>query len=567
MFEYSHLLLLLLMLPFIFIAFFVEIFLYRKRTQKIAGANKEMIIPYFTEGQKWIRNIFYTIGFIFIVLSVARPKWGIEEINQKIVGRDILVLIDVSVSMSVPDVFPTRLELVKRTLNKMLDSGVTDRIGIMVFTSETELLVPLTHDYSALSYFIDSIHPGMIGTGGTDISKGLVDAISFFDDSSVSDKMILLITDGEDLSKNKEENITKIKKSKIKVYTVGVGTTNGQPVPVRNEKGEIESYLRDRSGNPVVSKLDESFLKELSTISNGTYFRASTISDDFITFINTISAIKRTSKDNQQVRQIKDQYILFLGPALFFLCIGFLLDLGKLYKKEKRWVLSNIFNKTILIFSVLFVFNLQLISQENVKNNSLSNSIYKNGAFLGNHYFNKKDYSKALKEYARSINSFKQDNLAKLHFNIASVFEKMNDFENADKSYAKAIENTKNELILSDIYYNRGIINFKNKKIKESVSYFKESLKNNPTDEARYNYSIAKLFLNQENSENKDDDKEKSEDKSDKEQSDSKSDEQKKESENFDQLLKALEQKEKNDLKDVVDQNKEKSSLDRGVYW
>ncbi len=565
MFEYSHLLLLLLTLPLIFIAFFVEIFLYRKRTQKIAGTNKEMIIPYFTEGQKWIRNIFYTIGLILIVLSVARPQWGIEEINQKIVGRDILVLIDVSLSMSVPDVFPTRLELVKRTLNKMLDSGVSDRIGIMVFTSETELLVPLTHDYSALSYFIDSIHPGMIGTGGTDISKGLVDAINFFEDSSVSDKMILLITDGEDLSQNKEENINKIKKSRIKVYTVGVGTTNGQPVPVRNEKGEIESYLRDRSGNPVVSKLDEPFLKELSTISNGTYFRASTISDDFITFINTISDIKKTSKDNQQVRQIKDQYILFLGPALFFLCIGFLLDLGKLYKKEKNWVLSNIFNKTILIIVILFSFNLRLKSQE--KDNLLSNSIYKNGAFFGNQYFNKKDYSKALKEYAKSVNSFKQDNLAKLHFNIATVFDKMNDFDNADKSYAKAIENTKSELLLSDIYYNRGIINFKNKKMKESVNYFKESLKNHPTEEARYNYSIAKLFLNQENDENKDENKDKSEEKSDKEKSESKSDEQKKESENFEQLLKALEQKEKNDLKDEVDQNKEKSSLDRGVYW
>lgn len=562
MFDYSYILFGVILIPFLILLFFIEIFLYRKRCSKISGLNKDIIIPYYTEGQKWLRNIFYITGFIFLILSAARPRWGLDEINSEIIGRDVIILVDVSYSMTVPDVYPSRLELLKKSLINMLSSGITDRIGVMVFSDETEMIVPLTHDYTAVSHFIQGIYPGMTGRGGTDIGKALLAAFDFFGDDISTDKMILLLSDGEDLSDTFKVNINRFREAGIKIFSVGIGTQNGQPVPVVDEKGEIKSYVRDRSGSPVVSRLDEKFLTGISELTGGKYYRISSFSDNLSEFYGSIKGVDVSSKETQKVSYIKDRFNIFLIPALILLSIGFVLDLGKVYNRGRKFELSNLFSRINLF---LLIFLLPFFNIHSSESN-LSNRLYKNGALKGNSYYNKGDFSKALQEYGKSANSFEGDKRAKLYFNIANSFMELGEDENALKYYELAIKSTEDKLILSHSYYNRGIVNFRTGKFEHASDDFKTSLILEDSDDARHNYVVSRLFSENKESEeeNESDDESNEDDKEDKSEGD---DKQQISDEMLSQLLEALEEKERQEIKEKTEEDQNKNNQRRGNYW
>ena len=147
MFENPHFLWAFFAIPIIVFIFIFDILLFKKRAKIIAGSHIRSIIPHYSEGQKWIKLFFYFFAFCLIILAIARPRWGIESINSKIKGRDILILLDTSYSMAANDVIPSRCEAAKRSIKELLEIETGDRLGLMVFSGESELLSPVTHDY------------------------------------------------------------------------------------------------------------------------------------------------------------------------------------------------------------------------------------------------------------------------------------------------------------------------------------------------------------------------------------------------------------------------------------
>src|SRR4030042_1363177 len=186
MFEKPQYFFLFLTVPFVMLLLIFDIILTKNRAKKIAGDNIRLIIPYYTEGQKWIKFVFFTIAFCLTILALARPKWGITTIDSKIKGRNILILLDVSYSMATNDIIPSRYEMVKNNITELLTSENSDRIRLMVFSGESELISPITNDYAAINFFLDSLYPGMLGKGGTNIGKAILDGIESFEDEILS---------------------------------------------------------------------------------------------------------------------------------------------------------------------------------------------------------------------------------------------------------------------------------------------------------------------------------------------------------------------------------------------
>lgn len=593
MFENAKLFYLFLLLPFL-VGLFVFFNLYfKKSAQKLAGSNIDTILPYYTEGQKWISLLFYTIGFSLLIIALARPRWGIENISTDLKGRDVLIMIDVSYSMAVPDVVPNRMELAKKYINELLESGIEDRIGLMIFSSDSELLVPVTHDYAAVSFFIESIYPGMIGKGGTDIGNALVAGIKSFDDTDFSNKMIILITDGEDLEGKIKNNETFIKDSNIRIFTVGIGTKNGEPIPLHNDKGEIESYIKASNGTHVVSKLDEVLLSKIAEITGGSYMRTGGKSGELVEFISRIKNVKSKEYDKTDFTQKKDQYVLFLGVALLLFCLGFILDLGRFVKRSKTNWMMHIF-ATIILFLPSFMYGQS--SQQKLTGQTLqtadtsSDSVpirksashtgrNKNGAWKGNRSFDKGDFSKALSAYGNAIHAFSGNQLAKLYLNLGNTFVKTQNPENAGKYYEMALNTASDDELKSKILYQTGLLQFKNRQYSESAAFFKESLKlNDNNDDARYNYAVAALFAesqqnnndSQDNHEQQQDEKEsnqKNENENEKEQEQQQQEERK--AANMKEMLEALENKERENSRQNTEaqQSQNQQQQWRGKYW
>jgi Ca-activated chloride channel family protein len=590
MFENTKIFYLFLLLPLLVGLFVFFNLNFKKSAKKLAGKNIDSILPYYTEGQKWVSLLFYTFGFILLIIALARPRWGIENISTDLKGRDVLVMIDTSFSMAVPDVVPNRMELAKKYINELLESTTEDRIGLMVFSSDSELLVPVTHDYAAVSFFLESIYPGMIGKGGTDIGNALVAGIKSFDDTDFSNKMIILITDGEDLEGKVKNNEDFIKDSNIRIFTVGIGTKNGEPIPLRNDKGEIESYVKAPNGTHVVSKLDETLLSRIAEITGGSYMRTGGKSGELVEFINRIKNIKSKNFDKTNFTQKKDQYVMFLGIALFLFCLGFVLDLGRFVKRGKLSWITNIFLFTLLFLPSNLQGQTPQVQAVSPQQADASSDVVperkstrhagrnKNGAWKGNRSFEKNDFPKALSAYASAVYAFSGNQLAKLYLNLANTFVKNQDPQNAGKYYEMALNTASDKELKSRILYQTGLLSFKNRQYTQAAAFFKESLKlNENNDDARYNYAVSVLFAensqDENQSEDKQDEQEQQNDENKQENENEKKEQeqqqQEKKAENMKDMLEALENKERENSRQNAEakQSQNQQQQWRGKYW
>jgi Ca-activated chloride channel family protein len=208
-----------------------------------------------------------------ILFTLAGPRWGTryQEMHQK--GVDILLVVDVSPSMLVEDVKPNRLERARREIVDFLRVVQGDRIGLVAFSGDAFVQCPLTLDYGALEMFLNQLEPDLIPTPGTDLGKALETAQSSFDHKAETDKVIVLITDGEDNENRGLEAARRASEKGIKVFVFGIGETTGGPVPSLNGQG---GFKKDKEGKLILSKLEEKQLEAIAKVSGGAYVRAMT---------------------------------------------------------------------------------------------------------------------------------------------------------------------------------------------------------------------------------------------------------------------------------------------------
>ena len=254
------------------------------------------------------------------------PGWGGEKKEIKAIGKDILVAVDLSNSMNSMDVQPSRLEKVKFELKKLVEAFNSDRVGILIFSSEPFVQCPLTYDRGALNLFIETLSTRLVPSGGTQIGPALALASEklLSDDEkgkSPHAKIILLISDGEDFSQQAEEQAEELKENGIKLFSLGVGTEQGGVIPLNSGQNKKDT----ETGNDVITKLKSELLKKLSSITGGAYYEINEKENQSPALIKSIDRIAGELQDTKMVDISADKYYYFLIPALGLILLDILI--------------------------------------------------------------------------------------------------------------------------------------------------------------------------------------------------------------------------------------------------
>ncbi len=307
----------------IFIAGFLLLYtLYLVRVIKIARRLKTPFTNVF------IKLLFRTAYFTLFIIAVLGPSFGGSKKEVKSVGKDIMICVDLSKSMDAFDIQPSRLEKVKFELKRVVQAFNSDRIGIIIFSSEAFMQCPLTYDQNALNLFIETMNSGLVPSSGTDFGPPLRMALQKLeeDDNKAQDgrsksKVIVLISDGEDFGEETEDVSREIEKQNIKLFTLGVGTEKGGNIYNGN------SLKTNRQGLIVLTKLKPDQLISLAKNTGGQYFEINETKNDVSRLINTIGKIEGELRDARYVDVTANKYFYFLAVASLLFLIDIMVNI------------------------------------------------------------------------------------------------------------------------------------------------------------------------------------------------------------------------------------------------
>jgi Ca-activated chloride channel family protein len=268
-----------------------------------------------------------------LVVALADPQIGtrMEEVKQE--GVDLFIALDVSLSMKAEDMKPNRLEKAKLELRNLINRLTGDRIGLIVFAGEAFTQFPLTTDYSAANLFLDVVDVDAVPLPGTNIGAAIGRAMESFDFKEQTTKVIVIITDGESTEGDAFDAAKEAAGKGIILYTIGLGSPAGSPIPVYNTSGQQVDFKRDRMGAVVVSKLDEGALEKIALTGNGRYFRGSSSQDELEEIYKALNSLQKREFGVKQFTDYEDRYQVFLFLAFLLLVVEALLS-----EKTVRWI-------------------------------------------------------------------------------------------------------------------------------------------------------------------------------------------------------------------------------------
>lgn len=302
-------------------AFFIFYVLYLIRLNNI---NKKIKV---NKRKVFFKLILRLAYFILIIVSLLGPSFGENKQEVNVVGKDIMILVDLSESMNANDVKPSRLEKVKFEMKKIVDEFSSDRIGIIMFSSEAFVQCPMTYDKNALNLFIETLNTSLVPNSGTDFGPPLELSLSKLDDENsqkndVNSKIILLISDGEDFGEDTENALDKINESNIKLFTIGVGSEKGSKLLLNNG-----NFKKDNEGKEVITKLNPTSLKKAASKTGGKYFEISEKINETNILISQISNIEGDIIESKIIDVNGNKYFYFLLCALFLMLLDFTFNL------------------------------------------------------------------------------------------------------------------------------------------------------------------------------------------------------------------------------------------------
>ena len=294
--------------------------LYMAYIMRVVTTAKKLKVGY---ANVFIKLLVRTAYFVLIVLAILGPSFGESKREVKSVGKDIFMLVDLSESMNAADIQPTRLEKIKFELKNIVKAFNSDRMGIIIFSSESFMQSPLTYDQNALNLFIETLNTRLVPNAGTDFGPPLKMALEKLNTeesplTQQKSKVIILISDGEDFGEQTEDVTQEIESQGIKLFTLGIGTERGSKIRVRG------GFKRDRQGNEVITKLDSKSLRKLASETDGQYFEINETNNDVSRLISTINKIEGELRDTRQVDVSANRYYYFLLAALLLILLDVL---------------------------------------------------------------------------------------------------------------------------------------------------------------------------------------------------------------------------------------------------
>jgi Ca-activated chloride channel family protein len=273
-------------------------------------------------------------GFLFLVLAIARPQWGqgTDEVVAR--GVDVFLVLDTSFSMDATDVAPSRMERARYIASALIDRLQGNRIGLIVFSGNAFVQCPLTLDYGAAKIFLDTVSTGVVPEPGTNILEAMEAASRGFVARDSKFRVVVLLTDGEETEGSVLGVADKAREEGIVIHTVGVGTPRGEPIPMRSESGDVTDYIRDESGQPVLSRLGEETLSRIALETGGKYFRISEQDKEIEEIAALVSGMEGEELESQLFRRFQERFYWPLSLALVLLLAEVLVPRERRAKRE-----------------------------------------------------------------------------------------------------------------------------------------------------------------------------------------------------------------------------------------
>ncbi len=282
---------------------------------------------------RWLKYALWLGALALMLIALARPQWGETRTSAPQQGVQVMVALDVSKSMLAQDIKPNRLERAKMEISDLMNRLKGDEIGLVPFSGASFILFPLTSDYSTARSFLETADPDVVSRGGTAIGDAIRTAMNGFDPKRTSQKVIVVVTDGEDTESNAVAAAQEAAKQGAIIYTIGFGSASGELIPEFDDNGNQIGFKTDKDGNPVRSALDETALKEIAAATNGKYFPATPGGSELDALSNELDRLQKGDIVNRETVQKHEQFQWFLAPALALLFLAELIS----ERKDTSW--------------------------------------------------------------------------------------------------------------------------------------------------------------------------------------------------------------------------------------
>jgi Ca-activated chloride channel family protein len=438
-----------------------------------------LLAPEFSKGKRYLKQTLLLLTLACLILTVANPLVGtrLEEVKRE--GIDLFVTLDVSLSMKAEDIRPNRLEKAKRDVSELLKKLSGDRVGLIVFAGDAFVQFPLTSDYTAADLFLSAIDVDAVPVPGTQIGQAIELALSSFIKESPAQKAIIVVSDGENTEGDFMSAAEDAKRAGVRIYSVGMGTLEGGPIPLYDANGNRADYKRDRKGSIVLSKLDETALRRIAEATGGRYYRATSAGNEIEDIFKEINSLQKAEFGTKQVAGFESRYQYPLACAIFFLLI-------ELMVSERRSKLLNRIKRLLPgVVSLLLIF-VCTASGQTVR------SLVKEG----NRAYKEKRYTDAEVAYKKALEKNPKSDAAL--YDAGNAYYKEQRYDEALQHYAQAEQLMTSNDQRADAWYNIGNTLYQGNKYQEAVKAYQQSLRYRPGDqEALYNLQMALEKLKQ----------------------------------------------------------------------
>ena len=319
-------------------------YFWKKRIQKGFGSSivLKRLSPDLSFFKSTLKFVVLCLAISFLIIGLVNPKIGTKLETIKREGVDIVFAIDVSKSMLAEDVAPNRLEKSKQLVTQIINNLASDRVGIIAYAGKAFPQLPITTDYASAKMFLQSMNTDMLSSQGTAIDEAIQLSRNYYDDDEQTNRVLIIISDGEDHNDLSVEVAETASEEGIKIYTIGVGSEKGGAIPLKRN-GVVMSYKKDQNNETVITRLNQETLRTIANKANGDYINGNQTADVVKQIRDVLNAMDKKEFEAKEFAEYKDQFQWFLGIGLFFL----ILDILFLERKTAWLKRLNLFNENL----------------------------------------------------------------------------------------------------------------------------------------------------------------------------------------------------------------------------
>ena len=463
---------LLVLIPMLALVRFVTYRNQKKRLRKFGDLKLlKDLMPDVSRFRPRVKFWLLLAALALLIVMLARPQMGTKISQEKRTGIETIIALDISNSMLAEDIVPSRLDRSKMMVENLVDHFTNDKIGLIVFAGDAFVQLPITSDYVSAKMFLSTIDPSMMATQGTDIAAAINMAVNSFTQEEGIGKAIIVITDGEDHEGGALEAAEEARKKGMSVYVLGVGSTQGAPIPIPG----TGDYMKDNTGNTVMSALNEEMCRQVAQAGGGVYIHVENNSAAQQQLDNELDKLSKKETSTTVYSDYDEQFQAFGILALLLL----ILEICIFDRRNPLLKNLSLFKRKVATVLLLLV--------------AMSVSAQTDRQYIrqGNKQFNAGDYPNAEVSYRKAVEKNPKNPQAVYNLGNALMAQKkdsaaIEQFQNASKLET-------NPLRKYQSFHNMGVICQSHKMYGEAIEAYKNALRLNPTDdETRYNLILCK---------------------------------------------------------------------------